>query len=89
MNGSFDFSTSSGILDFIGFLIKLGLIIEPTIVGIYNDWKNGTITAEEADAAAGGKFSAMMAGLTDPHGDAQKLNAVEDAKLAAKFDPKP
>jgi len=88
MNGPFDFSTSGGILDFIGFLIKLGLIVEPTLVGIYNDWKNGKITAEEADAAAGGKFSAMATALTNPHGDAQALNAAEDAKLNEKFPAK-
>ena len=85
MNGPFDFSSPNGILDFVGFLIKLGLIVEPAIVNIWNDWSNKKITAEEADAAAGGKFSAMAAALTDPHGDAQKLNAVEDAKLDQKF----
>ena len=84
--GAFDFSSPDGVLNFIGLLIKIGGLIEPAIESIWNDWNNKKITTEEADAQAGGKFTAMAAALADPHGDAAKLNAAEDAKLAAKFD---
>lgn len=81
----FDFGSVEGVLAFISFLIKVGGIIEPAIANIVKDWEDKKTTAEEADAAAGGKFSAMVAALADPHGDAAKLNAAEDAKLDAKF----
>ncbi len=84
---TFDFSTAEGILDFIGFLIKVGVLVEPTLVSIWHDWTDKKITAEEAEAAAADKFAALRAGLADPHGDAQKLNAAEDDKLRAKFPP--
>ena len=83
----FDFGTPEGILNFIGFLIKIGILIEPAIVNAWKDWTDGKTTAAEAMAAADGKLAAMMAALADPKGDAAKLNAVEDAKLDAKFPP--
>ena len=75
------------VVDVLTLIAKFVEILEPVIAGIVRDWQSGKITAEEADAAAAGKFTAMLAALADPHGDAAKLNTAEDAKLDAKFPP--
>lgn len=59
--------------------------LAPEAVQALEDWRNGKITAAEADAAAGGAFTLMMGRLADPHAEAATVNAGIDAALAKKF----
>jgi hypothetical protein len=75
------------VVDVLTLLVKLYDVLEPVIAGIVKDWQDGKITAEEADAQAEGKFTAMVALLADPHKDAAATNAAVDAEINKKFPP--
>jgi hypothetical protein len=73
--------------DFLAWLVKFGLTtVEPLVAQAIEDWSNNKITAEEADAVAEGKFSAMLADLQDPRAESAKLDAETEKMLHDKFD---
>lgn len=73
--------------DFLMWLAKFGItFIEPLVAQAFEDWRNDKITAEEADAVAAGKFSAMQAALADPRAESAKLDAETEKALHDKFD---
>jgi hypothetical protein len=73
------------VTDLLSLLLKLFDVLEPGIAAIVQDWADSKKTAEEADAAAQGKFTAMLVTLANPKADEATLNAAEDQKLTEKF----
>lgn len=72
---------------FLMWLVQFGFTsVEPLIAQAIEDFKNDKITAEEADKAAEGKFSAMLAALADPRAESAKLDAETEKALHDKFD---
>lgn len=59
--------------------------LAPEAVQAIEDWRNGKITAAEADQRAGGAFTLMMGRLQNPHAEAAITNGSIDAILASKF----
>lgn len=79
------FSSVDDVLKFVKFLIDIGVPLANWVADVVRDWSDDKITAEEADAIAEGKFSAMMA-LPDPR-DASKARGEETMRrLKEKFD---
>ena len=75
------------ILELLAKLVEFGLVtVEPAIERVIADWKDNKITAEEADAIAEGKFSAMLVALADPEAESAALGAETERKLKEKFD---
>lgn len=73
--------------DALTIALKLIEILEPAVASVVKDWSDGKITAEEADAVAGGKFSRMVAALSDPKAETDALDAATEAALEQKFAP--
>lgn len=72
---------------FLMWLIQFGFTsVEPFVAQAIEDFKNDKITAEEADAAAAGKFTAMLTALADPRAESTKLDAETEKALHDKFD---
>lgn len=73
------------VTDVLALALKLIEILEPTIASVVKDWSDGKITAEEADAAAEGKFSRMALALADPQAETDVMDAATEVALAKKF----
>jgi len=83
-------STNISIEDILNLLstgVSVGLQLLPAIEGIVNDWRNGTITAEEADAKANGQFSAMALALANVKKDEADTRAETQKEIDEKFPP--
>jgi len=75
------------ILEMVAKLLEFGVVtVAPAVERAIADWKAGNITAEEADAVAEGKFSAMVVALADPDAESAALVAEAERKLREKFD---
>jgi hypothetical protein len=59
--------------------------LAPEAVQAIKDWRDGKITAQQADERAGGAFTLMVGRLQNPHAEAANTNAGVDELLAKKF----
>lgn len=79
--------SAEDILNLFQTFVSVGLQLAPVLMNAINDWKNGSITAEEADAKANGQFSAMALALANMKKDEADTNAAVDAEVTKKFSP--
>ena len=78
-----------GVPEILALLLKFVEILEPAIAKIVQDWADGKVTAEEADAAANSAFSRMALALANPQADADALDVSTEKALEEKFPPTP